>query len=311
MLILIALIYNEYTTGKEKPVGYRVLNTDSETTTDYSEAQLMNEIRSGISISGIGISENETTFGQLIGTNGQLSRYPIINNGVSINNNCIIVFKSIEDKYIVTGSNGKMLSMTEDSIIEYGNTQGIANGKVVTSSEGKQFISSISGEYEKDRLALRSEDSSIARTLGKMRMVGQQQYKVDENGLAYKDATCKDANDIVVFTGVKGTKSFAFASCSSITTVKLESTVTNLGEYTFKNCENLKHVEMSHETTEIPTGLFMNCKSLESIDIPNGVKRIRNKAFYGCRKLKQITVRAGKINIEPGAIPMGCKIIVR
>lgn len=307
MLILIAIIYNSYTTGKENPVGYRVLDTDSETTFDYTCQQIMSELGNGKDIKGIGLDTD--SYG-LTGTNGQLSRYPKLVNGVSINNNCIIIFRSIDDKYIVTGSNGKMLSMTEASIIEYGLTQGIANGKVVE-KDGTKFLSSISGEYEKDKLALKSEDSSIAKTLGKMRMVGLQQYKVDENGLAYRDATCTESPEIVIFTGVKGVRSLGFANCGVIESLKLERTVTDIGEYAFKMCKKLKNVEMSPETDVIPTGAFYGCTELTSVDIPNGVKRIKCKAFYGCKKLKQITVRPGKIIFDTGAIPSGCRVVIR
>lgn len=82
----------------------------------------------------------------IIGTNGNLTRYPIF-DGSSIKNNNIIILKRINDekKYSIATYNEYLGIKTEIEIIHYINKHKIklANGKIVEN----RYISSIKNEY--------------------------------------------------------------------------------------------------------------------------------------------------------------------
>lgn len=138
---MIATIYN----GQNR-VGFRLLNYEAKQTVDMPEVTVTEAVKSGISIQNI-----EYVDDKLKGTNGDISRYPQLNeNGTLKANNPIIVLFQVEDsnKYVVCNYAGIIALVNEDVVVNYAKKNGIANGKLVTKGEDS-YISAIFGSYAK------------------------------------------------------------------------------------------------------------------------------------------------------------------
>ena len=85
---------------------------------------------------------------------------------------------------------------------------------------------------------------------------------------------------------------YAFAECSSLTSITIPNSVTSIGEYAFDGCSSLTSITIPNSVTSIGEGAFFDCSSLTSITIPNSVTSIGTWAFRECSSLDTITCLA-------------------
>ena len=105
-------------------------------------------------------------------------------------------------------------------------------------------------------------------------------------------AACKNTSIPLSMTRIS---SFAFDSCSNLTSITIPGTVTKIGAYAFNNITGLTEVIFANDSVieSIPNGLFEGCVNLETIVIPASIKEIGANAFYGCTSLSTISFEAG------------------
>ena len=133
-------------------VGYRLLDVDSKNEVkDYTVQQIAG-VLSNPSTANI-IQNAKMVGGKITGTNGQLSRYPVVStNGTLISSNGespLIVINKIDDVgYTVSDFKGQVQKMKNSDVVEYAKKAGIANGKIVI-QDNVEYISSISDSYER------------------------------------------------------------------------------------------------------------------------------------------------------------------
>lgn len=103
--------------------------------------------------------------------------------------------------------------------------------------------------------------------------------------------------DTVIAIGVLGLDTetnppvdYAFAECTTITSVKIPDTVMVIGDYAFGQCTALEQIELPKSVTTIGLGAFSLCSSLASIEIPDSVTNINEYSFYLCSSLVCIAV---------------------
>ncbi|MDE6301470.1 MAG: leucine-rich repeat domain-containing protein, partial [Muribaculaceae bacterium] len=93
--------------------------------------------------------------------------------------------------------------------------------------------------------------------------------------------------------------SYAFCSCSSLTSVVIPNTVTSIGSLAFDACLGLTSIVIPESVTSIGDATFSNCIGLTSIDLPNSVNSIGWSTFVGCIGLTSIVIPESVTSISP------------
>ena len=73
---------------------------------------------------------------------------------------------------------------------------------------------------------------------------------------------------------------FAFANCSSLTSITIPNSVTSIGSSAFQGCSSLTSIIIPNNVTLINLGAFQGCSSLTSITITNSATSIGGFAFH-------------------------------
>ena len=105
--------------------------------------------------------------------------------------------------------------------------------------------------------------------------------------------------------------SYAFANCSSLTSITIPNSVTTIGVQAFQSCSGLTSITIPNSVTTIGDYAFFDCTSLPIVDniryadtylieavdkslstytIKEGIKWIGSDAFYNCNSLTSITI---------------------
>ena len=121
----------------------------------------------------------------------------------------------------------------------------------------------------------------------------------------YAFARCSSLTSIEIPSSVTSIGDYAFQYCESLTSIEIPSGVTSIGNQAFYGCSSLTSIEIPSGVTSIGENVFYGCSSLTSIEIPSGVTSIGNQAFYGCSKLTSIEIPSGVTSIEFGTFD-GC-----
>jgi len=83
---------------------------------------------------------------------------------------------------------------------------------------------------------------------------------------------------------------YAFAECTSLTSITIPSSVIIISRTAFFNCRNLASVTIENGLVWIQSSAFQGCTSLTSIVFPNSVNNIHNNAFDGCSNLRSVFI---------------------
>lgn len=70
-----------------------------------------------------------------------------------------------------------------------------------------------------------------------------------------------------------------------IGTLLFKSNVTKIGNYAFASCTSLTSITIPNSVTTIGDAAFFGCTSLKSITIPNSVTEMGDRVFYGCTSM--------------------------
>ena len=114
-------------------------------------------------------------------------------------------------------------------------------------------------------------------------------YSVTSIGV-YAFAYCSSLTSITIPNSVTSIGDRAFENCSSLTSVTIGNSVTSIGDHAFYDCSSLTSVTIPNSVTSIGDYAFSWCTSLTSVTIPNSVTSIGSSAFYACSSLTSITI---------------------
>ena len=91
---------------------------------------------------------------------------------------------------------------------------------------------------------------------------------------------------------------FAFANCSSLTSVTIPDSVTSIGDFAFRGCSGLTSITIPDSVTSIGNQAFYYCSALTSITIGNGVTSIGSQAFAISEHLSTIIFQKTKTEVQ-------------
>ena len=132
------------------------------------------------------------------------------------------------------------------------------------------------------------------------------QYYSSENGILFN----KDKSKLIKYPDGKINKQciipdnvtdigeYAFAACSSLTSITIPNSVTSIGGSAFNSCSSLTNITIPNSVTCIDAYTFMRCSSLTSITIPNSVTSIEYGAFNECSSLTDVYYTGTKAEWE-------------
>ncbi len=129
-------------------------------------------------------------------------------------------------------------------------------------------------------------------------------------------ANCTNLKQVNIQSGIKTIESGAFEGCTNLTNISIPNTVTNINDYAFKGCSSLVTIKLPLKLMEICEGTFMDCSKLQNITIPNSVTkiggddlvffgRLSSGAFENCVSLKTIVIPSSVKEIDGWAF-WGC-----
>ena len=105
----------------------------------------------------------------------------------------------------------------------------------------------------------------------------------------------------VIESGVTSIGDYAFAGCSSLTSIEIPDSVTSIGDGAFEDCRSLTSIQIPDSVTSIGDGAFAWCSKLTSIQIPDSVTSIGDGAFRNCSSLTSIEIPDSVTSIGDGA----------
>ena len=135
------------------------------------------------------------------------------------------------------------------------------------------------------------------------------QYYSSENGILFN----KDKSKLIKYPDGKINKQciipdnvtdigeYAFAACSSLTSITIPNSVTSISDRAFYYCSSLTNITIPNSVTSIGGSAFNSCSSLTNITIPNSVTCIDAYTFMRCSSLTSITIPNSVTSIEYGA----------
>ena len=123
------------------------------------------------------------------------------------------------------------------------------------------------------------------------------------------NALIRGCNSTIIPNSVTSIGDWAFADCSSLTSITIPNSVTSIGRGAFDNCSSLTSITIPNSVKSIGEGAFYKCSGLTSITIPNSVTSIGDWAFSNCSSLKSIKIPKALTNIGPNAFPEHIKVI--
>ena len=135
------------------------------------------------------------------------------------------------------------------------------------------------------------------------------QYYSSENGILFN----KDKSKLIKYPDGKINKQciipdnvtdigeYAFAACSSLTSITIPNSVTSISDRAFYYCSSLTSITIPNSVTSIGVSAFNSCSSLTNITIPNSVTCIDAYTFMRCSSLTSITIPNSVTSIEYGA----------
>lgn len=282
--------------------GFRIIDTDTGEVKDYNYNSVGAVLNKGIHIDGI-----ELENGKIKGSNGQLSRYTQLIDGITIGKSPVVIVKQYPNNiYDVCDHVGRINTMKEEDIIRFAELEGLANGKIVK-TKNKMHISPISGEYPKDK-SFNDKDSGD-KLKAKMKILGHTKYQLNEMNYAFK--TDKSIDKLLLGKGCLGIAIAGFSECINLKEAYLPNTCTYIGAQAFANCHNLESINIPEGVLEIPQKCFVNCKKIKEIKLPNSLQLIDDRAFAGCNLLRHISFGPNKPKMRNPGFATGARIEVR
>ena len=109
----------------------------------------------------------------------------------------------------------------------------------------------------------------------------------------YAFAGCSSLSSVVLPEGLQSIGTGGFSGCTSLASISIPSTVKELGTRSFSACSQIKNISLSLGLEIMGDYCFSGCSSLEAITIPSSVLILGNYCFSGCTKITSMSLPSG------------------
>ena len=111
-------------------------------------------------------------------------------------------------------------------------------------------------------------------------------YVISNIGLIGESAfaNCTAMKNLTVNSSVTTIGQHAFLNCSALENATIQNNGT-IGASAFENCSKLQKVRLGNQVSDINQRAFYNCVVLDSLTLPNSVKALGDSVFYNCNNL--------------------------
>ena len=110
-----------------------------------------------------------------------------------------------------------------------------------------------------------------------------------------------DGTSVDIEEGTASISSYAFAYCTSLSSITLPNSLTSIGEYAFYKCSSLTGIIIPNTVTCIGHDAFNGCFSLMSVNIPSSLNMIEDYTFNECSSLTEVDIPKSVTSIGSGA----------
>ena len=202
-----------------------------------------------------------------------------------------------------------VMSIEEFAIIDCDNLESITISNSVTNiGDGLCYrCSNLKNIYVDKNNQYYSSENGILFNKDKSKLIKYPDGKINKQCIIpdnvtdigeYAFAACSSLTSITIPNSVTSISDRAFYYCSSLTSITIPNSVTSIGGCAFNSCSSLTNITIPNSVTCIDAYTFMRCSSLTSITIPNSVTSIEYGAFNECSSLTDVYYTGTKAEWE-------------
>ena len=202
-----------------------------------------------------------------------------------------------------------VMSIEEFAIIDCDNLESITISNSVTNiGDGLCYrCSNLKNIYVDKNNQYYSSENGILLNKDKSKLIKYPDGKINKQCIIpdnvtdigeYAFAACSSLTSITIPNSVTSISDRAFYYCSSLTSITIPNSVTSIGGSAFNSCSSLTNITIPNSVTCIDAYTFMRCSSLTSITIPNSVTSIEYGAFNECSSLTDVYYTGTKAEWE-------------
>ena len=202
-----------------------------------------------------------------------------------------------------------VMSIEEFAIIDCDNLESITISNSVTNiGDGLCYrCSNLKNIYVDKNNQYYSSENGILFNKDKSKLIKYPDGKINKQCIIpdnvtdigeYAFAACSSLTSITIPNSVTSISDRAFYYCSSLTSITIPNIVTSIGGSAFNSCSSLTNITIPNSVTCIDAYTFMRCSSLTSITIPNSVTSIEYGAFNECSSLTDVYYTGTKAEWE-------------
>ena len=113
--------------------------------------------------------------------------------------------------------------------------------------------------------------------------------RIGKNVYSGAFAYCSGLREVEIDSDIDTIPSRIFTSCHNLKSIYLPDNIKYISSYAFSYCSNLKDIRFSDNITYIEQGAFRGCRGLTHLTLPKNLTWLMEGAFHGCDRLESIT----------------------